>query len=814
MLQNYFKIAVRNLLRNKSFSFINLFGLTIGLACCLLIGLYIWNELSFDRYHTNSDRIWRLSRKFYNKDGSEQLHLGHLAPPFGPLLKNDFPDMQEVTRLLQNSTTVRIEERFFSEEQVFFAEPNVFKIFDIPLQSGNPTSALNEPFSLLLNETTAQKYFGNQDPVNRVIQLNGQFDAKITGVFRDFPFNSHFHPAMLVSFSTLNDTLVYGAEALRTNWGNNSFSTFALLPQNYPVQKLVAQFPAFLDKHMQTMTTAANLPKPSSFTSLHMQPLTDIHLKSHLDSEIEENGDIRRVYIFSIIALFVLLIACINYMNLSTARAATRAREIGVRKVVGAFQREIMVQFLSESLLLSSLAALLAFGLARLALPTVNKLLGQELQVPDGALWAAPLILLALAGITGLLAGLYPSFYLSSLKPLSILKSDSPGRGRGGGAGLRKLLVVGQFAVSVALIIATLVVFRQLQFLQDKKLGLNKDHIITAFFYNALAPRYESFRNELLANPSVKNITRSSRLPSGRLLDSFGSAKAQLDTDSLEQSKVDLKFVTVDHRFAQTYGLEMAAGRFYQQDFGSDRTESFIVNEAAAKMIGWKSPQEAVDKRINYGNRDARIVGILKDFNFESLHQEIQPMIFYIPRDSTRFGFISFKLDGARIDAGLAQIKSTWQKFLPEFPFDYQFLDEQYGKLYEAEQRQGRVFVSFALLAILIGCMGLFGLTTFVVQQRIKEIGIRKVLGASVTGLLILISKDFLKLVGIALVIASPIAWYFMHQWLEDFAYRIEIGWWVFAAAGFLAASVAFLTVSFQSVKAALANPVDSLRNE
>jgi len=812
MFQNYIKIAVRNLLRNKSFSFINLFGLTIGLACCLLIGLYIWNELSFDKYHEKSERIWRFSRKFFNKDGSEQLHLGHLAPPFGPLLKNDFPDMEEVTRLLQTSTTVRIDERFFSEDQMFYAEPNVFQVFDIPLQSGNPASALNEPYTLLLNETTAQKYFGKADPINQTLRFSGQFDLKVTGVFRDFPYNSHFHPAMLVSFSTLNDTLVYGAERLRTNWGNNSFSTFALLPKNYPARNLEAQFPAFLDKHMQTMATAANNPKPSSFTSLHLEPLTDIHLKSHLDSEIEENGDIRRVYIFSIIALFVLLIACINYMNLSTARSAVRAKEIGVRKVVGALQREILLQFLSESILLSLLAATLAFGLARITLPLVNKLLGQELLIPDGALWAAPGLLLLLAGVTGLLAGLYPAFYLSALKPLSIIKSEN--QGRGGGAGLRKVLVVGQFAVSVALIIATVVVFRQLQFLQDKKLGLNKDHIVTAFFYNDLAPQYESFRNEILSNPAIKNVTRSSRLPSGRLLDSFGSAKAQLDTDSLEQSQVDLKFVTVDHRFAQTYGLEMAAGRFYLQDFGSDRTESFIVNESAAKMIGWKSSGEAVDKRINYGNRDARIVGILKDFNFESLHQEIQPMIFYIPRDSTQFSYISFKMDGANIDAGLAQLKSTWQKFLPEYPFDYQFLDEQYGQLYEAEQRQGRVFIIFALLAILIGCLGLFGLTTFVVQQRVKEIGIRKVLGATVSGLLLLISKDFLKLVGIALVIASPIAWYFMHQWLQDFAYRIDIGWWVFALAGLVAASVAFLTVSFESLKAALANPINSLRNE
>lgn len=812
MIYNYIKIAVRNLLRHKSFSFINLFGLSSGLACCLLIGLYIWNELSFDRYHEKADRIWRISRKFYNKDGSQQLHLGHLAPPFGPLLKNDFPDMEEVTRLLQTNTTVQLGEQFFSEDQMFYAEPNVFRVFDIPLRAGNPAAALNEPYSVMLNETTAKKYFGGADPMNRILRFSGRFDLKVTGVFQDFPYNSHFHPALLVSFSTLNDTLVYGAERLRTNWGNNSFSTFTLLPENYPVKKLEAQFPAFLDKHMGTMATEENEPLPSTWTSLHFEPLTDIHLKSHLDSEIEENGDIRRVYIFSIIALFVLLIACINYMNLTTARSAVRAREIGVRKVVGAYQSNILMQFLSESVLLAFFAALLAFGMACLALPFVNELLGQELRVPPGAFWVAPVLLLGLTAITGFLAGSYPAFYLSALKPLTVLKNDKPKSG--GGAGLRKVLVVSQFAISVVLIIATVVVFRQLQYMQNQKLGLNKDHVVTAFCYNALAPRYESFRNEILHNPTVKNLTRSSRLPSGRLLDSFGSAQAQVETDTLEQSQVDLKFVTVDHRFAQTYELEIAAGRFYQQDFGSDRTESFIINEAAAKMIGWKTPGEAVEKRINYGNRDARIVGVLKDFNFESLHQEIQPMIFFIPRDSTFFNFLSFRLDGAHIEEGLAHLKTTWQKFLPEYPFEYRFLDEQYGQLYEAEQRQGRVFITFALLAILIACLGLFGLTAFVVQQRVKEIGIRKVLGASAPGLLLLLSKDFLKLVAIALLIASPVAWYFMQQWLEDFAYRIRIDAWVFLTAGLVAVLVAFLTVSFQSIKAALANPVNSLRNE
>ncbi len=812
MFRNYFKIALRNLFKNKGYSFINLFGLTIGLTCCLVIGFYVWNELSFDRYHANADRIWRVSRKFFNKDGSMSLHLGHLAPPFGPLLKNDFPDIEEVTRILQYTGTFRKDERLYIEDQLFAAEPNFLKVFTVPLIAGNAETALNEPYTLMLSETTAKKYFNDADPMNQTLRLDGSFMFRVTGVFKDFPYNSHFHPEMLASFATLRDTLIYGEERLRTNWSNNAFSTFLLMPKGYPVDKLEAQFPAFVDKNMGQAAAQNEMPKPSTWTSLHLDPLTDIHLRSHLDSEIEENGDIKRIYIFSIIALFVLFIACINYMNLSTARSMTRAREIGIRKTVGAFRGEIATQFLTEAVVLVLTSTLLATGLAVLSLPFLNEALGQELLITRRMWVVLPAAVLGLAFITGLLAGLYPAVFLSGFRPMQVLKGGLSGKG--GGGALRKVLVVGQFAISAGLIIATLVVFRQLKFMQDKSLGLNKDQIVTMNFYSSLAPKYESFRNEMLSDASVRNIARSSRLPSGRLLDSFGSAKAQLETDSLEQREVDLKFVTVDHRFATTYELELAAGRNYLEDQGSDRFESFIVNEAAARGIGWKSAEEAVGKRIEYGGRDARIVGVYKDFNFESLHQEILPMIFFIPRDSTFFNALSIRIDGARTSEALAHIKTTWQNFLPDFPFDYQFLDEQYGQLYEAEQRQGRVFIGFALIAILVACLGLFGLAAFVAQQRVKEIGVRKVLGATTTGIVGLLSKDFLQLVLIALLIAAPLSWFVMNRWLDNFAYRIGISWWIFALAGVLALLIAFLTVSFQSVKAALANPVESLRSE
>ncbi len=811
MLKNYFKIALRNLLKNKGFSFINLFGLTIGLACCLLIGLYIWNELSFDRYHANADRIWRVSRQFLNSDGSEQLHLGHLAPPFGPLLKNDFPDIEEVSRMLQFTVTFRKDDLLFAEDDVFLAEPATFKIFDIPLVSGNPETALNDPFTLLLSESMAEKYFKGENPVNQTLRGMGQFDFKVTGVFKDFPYNSHFHPNVLASFSTLRDTMVYGANQLRTNWGNNSFSTYLLLPKGYPAQNLEAQFPAFIDKNMAGYYSQG---KASDRTKLYLTALTDIHLKSHLDSEIEENGNIKRVYIFAIIAALILLIACINYMNLSTARSMIRAKEIGVRKVVGAGRQEIALQFLSEAFLLALVATVLAAMLAQLSMPFVNQVLGQDLEVSATMLTMLPVAMLAVALLTGLLAGLYPAMFLSGMKPLNILKSGNAVDRKSGGGGLRKVLVVGQFAISVALIIATVVVFKQLKFMQEKDLGMSKDHVVSMSYYDPLAATFDSFRNDILANPAIKSVTRCSRIPSGRLLDSFGSAEVELGADSLQKSSVDLKSLTVDHQFVPTFGIEVAAGRNFREGQGSDRFGSFVINESAAISIGYPTPEDAVGKRIKYAGRDGRIIGVLGDFNFESLHQGIQPMIFVIPRDSTFYSYVSVKLEGADISGGLAQLETTWAKFLPQFPFEYQFLDENFGKLYETEQRQGRVFIGFSFLAILVACLGLFGLTAFVAQQRVKEIGIRKVLGATTPGIVALLSKDFMKLVLVALIIAAPVGWYLMDGWLNDFAYRIEIGWWVFVMAGLVAIAVAFFTISYQGVKAAMANPVDSLRSE
>lgn len=804
-------IALRSLFKNRGTTLISLFGLTIGLASCLLIGLYIWNELSFDRYHQNADRIYRVNRQFFTADGALQLHLGHLAPPFGPLLKNDFPDMQEVVRMVQQTATFRKEDQLFSEENLFVAEPGIFTLFDIPLVQGDPSTSLNDPFTLLLSESAAEKYFKGQNPVDQTLIGMGQYTFKITGVFKDFPYNSHFHPDVLASFSTMRDSTIYGEENLRTNWGNNSFTTFIMLPEGYPAKQLEAQFPAFIDKHMAGYYGQG---KSSERTKLDLTALTDIHLHAHLDSEIEENGDIKRVYIFAIIAILVLFIACINYMNLSTARSSTRAREIGVRKVVGAGQGQIVRQFLAESFLLSLIATVVAMLIVWLSLPFFNRFLGQDLHIISSMLVVIPVAALLIAVVTSFLAGFYPALFLSWMKPMGMLKQGSSTGSKSTGGLLRKILVTGQFVISVGLIIATLVVYRQLKFMQNKDLGLDKDHVVTMFFYNELAERYESFRNELLSNPSVKNVARSSRIPSGRLLDSFGSASIQRSGDTLEQTTVDLKALTIDHRFVPTFNLSIAAGRNYREDQGADRFESFILNEAAARDLGWKTAEEAVGQRIRYGGRDAHIVGVLNDFNFESLHQGIQPMILLIPSDSTFFSYLSFKLEGNNLNTALSHIESVWKQFLPQRPFDYHFIDEDFGALYEAEQRQGRVFVGFAVLAILVAGLGLLGLTAFITQQRMKEIGVRRVLGANTSNIIGLLSKDFVLLVLLALIIASPLAYFFMDKWLQDFAYRIQVEWWVFAVAGIIAVAVAFLTVGYQGMKAALTNPVESLRQE
>lgn len=806
MIKNYFKIAFRNLMKYKFISFINLFGLTVGLACCLLITSYILNELSYDRYNKNAKNIYRIERTFLNAEtGALSLQLGAVAPPFAPLLQNDFKSIKQITRLLPvGSIPVKYGDNIFNEKDLFFAEQNVFDVFDFKVTQGNAANALAEPFSVMLDQNIAKKYFGNVDPLNKVIRLSNQFDCKVTGVYKALPQNSHWHPEILVSFNTLKDSAVYGAENLRTNWGNNAFYTYLLLPDHFNTKNFERALPAFQNRHIPE----DGKHKASDYSVLSLRKLTNIHLYAHTDEEIEINGDIKRVYIFSAIALFILLIACINYMNLSSARSVLRAKEIGVRKTAGAGKGELITQFLSESVFIAWLAAVLAFALTVFALPGLNQLSGQNLSINNLLQWKVLIVILLVPFVVGILSGIYPALYLSSFEPVKVLKGII--KKGGGNISFRKTLVVFQFSISIILIIATVIVFQQLNYIQNKSLGFDKDHVVTLSYNSGLDHSYQSFKNELLSNSNIKEVARSSRIPSGRLLDSQGS---QLNRgDSLAPSKADIKYVVADEDFIPAYGIKIVAGRNFSRDYGMD-TSSFVINETAVKALELKSNEDAIGKQFQYADRKGTIVGVFNDFNFESLHQRIIPLVLLESTTADGYGNISIKTSGD-VPAALAQIEKTWKKYLPEIPYEYKFLDARYAKLYEVENKESGILIIFSCIAIFIACLGLFGLSAFTITQRVKEIGIRKVLGASTGSIVELISKEFLLLVVLAAVIAFPVAWYLMNHWLHNFAYRINISWWVFVVAGMIAFLIAFATISFQAIRAAIANPVKSLRTE
>lgn len=809
MIQNYLRSAIRNITRHKFISFINIFGLTTGLTCCMLILIYIVNELSYDKFNTNVNEIYRVTRSFNTTDGVETLHLGTIAPPFGPLLKNEFSDIKKVTRIFTNgSIVIRYKDKLLTEKGSCFADENFFDFFTVKILKGNPHTALADPFCVMMTADMAHKYFGDEDPINKEIRIDNQFNFKVTGIYEQFPSNAQLHPQMLLSFNTLKDNKVFGEKQLQTSWSNNSFFTYLLMPKGYNMDHVASLFPAFLDKYVHDPGQSGNFHE-SKNSKLHIQRLSDIHLHSHLDDEIEQNGDIKQVYIFSAIALFILLIACINYMNLSTARSTIRAKEIGIRKVVGAPRKEIIVQFLSESVLITCFSMVLALVLTGMLIPLVNKLSG--LNLAFNYLYQPQILLpvIALPFIVGLVSGIYPAVFMSSFKPVKVLKGIL--KVGAGNISFRKVLVVLQFSISIILIVATIIVFQQLNYIQHKSLGFDKEHIITMSnpFSNS---QFETFRNEVKKNPDVKELGRSSRIPSGRLLDN--SDISVFKGDALQQVSADVKCINTDYTFIPTYGMKMAAGRNFSHNFSTD-SSNYVINAATVKALGWNTPENAVGRDLSYGGVKGKVIGVVNDFHFESLHQNITPLLMKMPSfEHNNYNRLSVKINGANINRAINTLQQAWRKVQPEVPFEYTFLDERFQKLYNSEQQQGNLFTLFSGIAIFIACLGLFGLSAFTITQRMKEIGVRKVLGASIRQIVTELSKDFLKLVLIASLIALPIAWYAMNRWLLDFAFRISIQWWVLVLAGFIAVVIAFVTISFQSIKAALANPVKSLRSE
>lgn len=810
MLKNYIKLAFKNLKKYKLISFVNIFGLTIGFTSCLLILAYILNEVSYDKFNKKADQVYRLTRTFYNGNGEATLKLATVAPPFGYYFPTAFPEIEKLTRLFYTGTvSFKHGDKLFTEQNAYFGDEDIFDVFTIKVMNGNPKTALEQPFTMMINEETARKYFGNENPINKVVKINNRFDVKVTGVYKSFPANSHIHPEILLSFNTLKDPAVYGDEQLRTNWGNNSFYTYLLLPEHYDVKKMKSRFPAFLDEYMRDQYGAN---KPSVYTSLDLQRLTDIHLHSHTDLEAEPNGDIRRIYIFGAIAIFILLIACINYMNLATARSTLRSKEIGVRKVVGASRKALISQFLGESILLTLIAMTLAFLLLFFTLPWLNQVSGQTLSIRTILKWQVMIPLLMAPFVVGFLAGAYPALFMSAMQPVKTLKGLA--RKGEGNVNLRKALVVTQFSISIVLIIITAVVYQQMHYLQNAKLGYDKEHIITLPFYIQQNDNFSSFRNTLLRNPAIADASRSSRIPTGRLLDNMGASVAA--GDSMMPVKADIKYVMVDYDFIPTYGINIVSGRNFSRDFGTDTT-SFIINEIALKSLGFRSPETAIGQKMKYGKSVGQIIGVMKNFNFESLHEDIKPLILIMPTSQqglNQYSNISIKISGKDIPGALTTIKNAWHQFLPDFPYQYNFLDENFARLYSAEQKQETIFLSFSCIAIIIACLGLFGLSAFSISQRVKEIGIRKVLGAGSYSLVQMLCKEFLVLVSVASLIAFPVAWYSMNKWLQRFAYHVEIHWYIFFIAALLALLLALLTVGLQALKAAQANPVKNLRTE
>ena len=792
MIKNYLKIALRNLIKHKAFSLINISGLAIGMACCLLIIIFVQDELRYDRFHDKSDRIYRMTSEWNQRGVIANYPLIFSGVP--PILQNEFSEVQNFVRFDPRlNVLISSGDKKFYEERLFYTDASVFEVFTFPLLKGDPKTALKEPYSIVLTENMAEKYFSGEDPMGQTLSIDNEHDYRIMGILKEIPRNSHIKFDFLASMATLEaQDSRYGKL-----WAWNCY-TYLLLPEGYSYLDLERKFPDFIRRHRGEKAVEAY--------TFSLQPLTSIHLHSHLGSEIEPNGDIRYVYIFSAIAFFILLIACINFMNLSTARSANRAKEVGVRKVLGADRIRLTKQFLGESLFLSLMALPVAVALVELFLPAFNALTGKDLRIDYFGNSVVFIGLIGILLIVGILSGSYPAFFLSTFRPAEVLKGKL--KAGSGSTLFRKVLVVVQFSISIVLIAGTIIIFNQLDFIRNKKLGFDKEQVVVLpVSRSGIGQNFEAFKTELLQNPSVESVCGSTSLPS--LL----PTRSVFIPEGVEEGeRLTLRNVLVDYDFIKTFGMEIIEGRDFSRDFATDTKEAFIVNEAAVKEFGWDS---ALGKRlIDLEGPRGLVIGMVKDFHFRSKHQKIEPLILSLLPSSRFVYFVSVKIRSSNISETLAFLKRKWNSFSPGWPFEYFFLDDNFNRLYKSEDRLRQVFLTFTFLAIFIACLGLFGLAAFTAEQRTKEIGIRKVLGASVPGVVLLLSKEFIKWVLAANVIAWPVAYFAMGRWLENFAYRISLGWGVFVAAAGLTLGIALFTVGFQAAKAALANPSDALRYE
>ncbi|GAB3963200.1 ABC transporter permease [Spirosoma harenae] len=800
MLSNYLTIAFRNLWRHKAFTAINIVGLAVGLATCLLIVLFVLHELSYDRYHANADRLYRMTLN--SRLGESDFHYAYTSEPAGKALLDECPAVETVTRLRDDGDMlVKHDHDTFKEERVAFVDSNFFSFFTIPLRKGNVANALVEPKTVVLTETTARKYFGEADPIGKTLSMGNLGLFRVTGICADIPSNTHFHYDMFGSFSSVNQ----GAK-----WVASGAYVYLMIREGATIRQVEAQSQGFVRKYVAPEIKeflGLSLPEflqKGNRLSFDFQPVTGIHLYSDLDNELEPNSSINYVYVFSAIALFILLLACINFMNLSTAGSAGRSKEVGIRKVMGSVRKQLVSQFLAESVLLTMLALLLALGLVLLLLPGFNALAGKQFSLGDifNSQILSGVLLTCL--IIGLLAGSYPAFVLSSFKPITVLNGKAQASLRSGW--LRNTLVTGQFVVSIGMIIATIVANQQVRFIQNKKVGFDKEQVLVLHDTQVLGSKLTAFRDELAKLSPVVRVALAGFLPAGPSRQSQDGIKFR---DGAGTGNHLSKTYFVDEDYLPTLGIQLTQGRNFSKAFSSDHSAA-LINEAAVRAYGFKKPIGQQLSTVGDGRRTYTVVGVVKDFHFESMHQRIAPLILFYGGDN---GQLALRIQTDDIPSLLQTIEQRW-KAETDSPFVYSFLNERFNTMYQSDQRTGRLVGVFAGLAVLIACLGLFGLAALTTHQRTKEIGVRKVLGASVASIVTLLLTNYLKLIFIALAIASPIAGYAMSQWLGDFAYKIDLSWWIFVLAGGLAIAIAILTVSYQAIKAALVNPVKSLRTE
>lgn len=799
MLKNFIRIAFRGLLKNKAFTIINILGLALGLATCLLIVFYVFDELSYDRFNLNANRIYRVNMDM--KYGGNVASYAITPPPLAATLKNNYPEVERSARLIHDQgVRIKKEGEYIQEEKVVYADSELFGIFTLPLLEGDPKTALTEQNTLVITESTAKRYFNNTHVLGRVINLSDNTNFKITGVMKDIPSQSHFNFDFFFS-------IAQRADAKLADWNNFSYTTYVLLKAGTDPKAFEAKLPALMKK--QLGENYARLEQSGNYFHLNISPLTDIHLKSNRQYELEANSNASYVYIFSAIALFVLLIACINFMNMSTARSANRAREVGVRKVLGSSRGYLIAQFLSESLLITLCASIVAIAAAWFLLPLFNEISGKHLTVTLQVFsWLVPAMLLIIL-LVGLLAGAYPAFYLSAFQPINVLKGKVSTGFKGGR--LRNFLVVFQFSISIFLIIGTLVIYNQLNYIRHKNLGFSRNQVMVIKDVGVME-NAKMFKQEIKQLAAVKNASLSGFLPTGVVR----APDAVFRTRSANPKNALFTEVwPVDADYLYTMGMSLAKGRNFSNQFATDSL-GVIINETAARMLGFVN--DPLNKTVyratsqpNQPLKEYHVIGVVKDFNFSSLRDNITPVVMFFNDD---VGALSVKMESKNTATFITQVQQVWNRFAPNQHFSYSFMDQDFDAAYRTEQRTGKLFLIFTALAVIIACLGLFSLAAYAAEQRNKEIGIRKIMGASVSAITGMLSKDFIRLVIISFVIAAPLAWLAMYNWLQGFAYRQNVQWWVIAVSGIGAIFIAFITISFQSIKAALANPIESLRSE